>query len=85
MEEGGIAWAMKHYGSTENAWMREERKKMKLFVYSYREFDEADYFQQAAEEYGIEDRIYRRGTEHGECGFCGKVEILCQHYYDKDR
>ena len=27
---------------------------MKLFVYSYREFDEADYFQQAAEEYGIE-------------------------------
>lgn len=27
---------------------------MKLFVYSYREFDEADYFQQAAEEYGTE-------------------------------
>ena len=28
--------------------------KMKIFVYNYREFDEAEYFQKFAEEYGVE-------------------------------
>ena len=27
---------------------------MKIFVYSYREFDEAEYFQKFSEEYGVE-------------------------------
>ena len=32
---------------------------MKLFVYSYREFDEAEYFQKFAKEYGVELGIRR--------------------------
>ena len=29
-------------------------ERMKIFVYNYREFDEAEYFQKFSEEYGVE-------------------------------
>ena len=38
---------------------------MKIFVYSYREFDEAEFFQKFSKEYGVElVRMHRRWKMH---------------------
>ena len=43
---------------------------MKIFVYSYREFDEAEYFQKFSKEYGVAS--------------CRGVRV-CEYHHDKDR
>ena len=56
---------------------------MKIFVYSYREFDEAEFFQKFSKEYGVELGICKDAPTLENAHLAEGYEYLS--YHNKDR